>query len=59
MIIIQLTEQEYDSVYKAVKSCAIEEESNLWESHKPYLNRCLLKMMKAKDPVYYTNVGPW
>lgn len=59
MICIELTEEEYNSAYKAIRSCADASSSSFWESHYPFLNRVLLKMMKAKDPEYFKNVGPW
>ena len=59
MITIELTQEEYDSAYKAIRSCADAGSSSVWESHYPFLNRVLLKMMKAEDPEYYKNCGPW
>lgn len=59
LISIELTQQEYDSAYKAIRSCADAGFPSVWEPHYPFLNRVLLKMMKAEDPEYYKNIGPW
>lgn len=59
LISIELTQQEYDSAYKAIRSCADAGSPSIWEPHYPFLNRVLLKMMKAEDPDYYKNIGPW
>ena len=58
MVEISLTEEEYESAYRAIRSCA-DCGSPYWESHYRFLNRVLLKMMKAKDPDYCKNIGPW
>lgn len=59
LISIELTQQEYDSAYKAIRSCADAGSPSVWEPHYPFLNRVLLKMMKAENPEYYKNIGPW
>lgn len=59
MIAVNLTEEEYNSAYKAIRSCADAGSDSMWEPHYPFLNRVLLKMMKAKDPDYFSNIGPW
>jgi hypothetical protein len=59
MISIELTQEEYNSTYKAIRSCADAGSPSVWEPHYPFLNRVLLKMMKAENPEYYKNIGPW
>lgn len=59
LISIELTQEEYNSAYKAIRSCADASSPSVWEPHYPFLNRVLLKMMKAEDPEYYKNIGPW
>lgn len=58
-ISIELTEDEYNSAYKAIRSCGNEGADSYWRPHYRFLNRVLLKMIKAKDPEYCSNIGPW
>lgn len=59
LISITLTQEEYNSAYRAIRACANSEIESVWKSHYLILNRVLLKMMKAENPEYYKNVGPW
>ena len=59
MIKIELTQEEYESAYKAIRSCADSGAPSIWKKHYCFLNRVLLEMMKAENPEYYKNIGPW
>ncbi len=51
---IDLSEEEYFSVYEAIKTQSMIEDENTRN-----LNVVLLKMMKAKHPEYFKSIGPW
>lgn len=61
MITIELTEEEYKSVFTALKFCSHDEMnySTLWKEHYSTINIVLLKMMKSKYPEHLSNIGPW
>ncbi len=56
---VSLTNSEYKSIYDAIKFCADSSYYSASDEDCKNLNTVLLKMMKAKDPDYFSNIGPW
>jgi hypothetical protein len=56
---VSLTNSEYKSIYDAIQFCAESSYYSASDEDCKNLNRVILKMMKAKDPDYFSNIGPW
>ena len=57
MIILELTDKEYQSVYQAIKEVAISSYND--GEYSRTLNVVLLKMIKSAHPEFCKNIGPW